>query len=171
MRFLLSRFDQEELPACSIGRREFFTLVHALLQSKLSYEDHFVRGAMFFQSREKNVAVLQFPLEDMPGPPLQPQNWYVWSHGTDTQGLNGILSIGRVLPTDAEVAGSPDGALSFYGRAFDKPLWFQGLSQWVASLHHSTKNSCGILVGQATSKAPALRHAVGYGIAMPPRAE
>ena len=73
MRFLLSRFDQEELPACSIGRREFFTLAHALLQSKLSYEDHFVRGAMFFQSREKNVAVLQFPLEDMPGPRCNPR--------------------------------------------------------------------------------------------------
>ena len=75
VRFLLSRFDQAELPACSgVGRREFFTLVHALLQSKLPYEDHFAEGAMFFQSREKNVAVLQFPLEDMPSPPLQPQN-------------------------------------------------------------------------------------------------
>ena len=118
MRFLLSRFSNPaELPACSIGRKEFFTLVHALLQSKLQYEDHFAEDAMFFQSREKNVAVLQFPLVDMPGPPLQPQTWYVWSHGTDTQGLNGILNIGKVLPTDAQVAGSAEGTFSFYSRA------------------------------------------------------
>ena len=146
VRFLLSRFKpkQAELPPCSIGRKEFFTLVHALLQSKLPFEDHI---AVFFQSREKNVEVLQFPLQDMPGPPVQPQNWFVWSHGTDAQGLTGILSIGRVLPTNAEVSGSAEGSFSFYGRAFDKPSWLEGLAEWVASLHRSTKNSCGCLVG------------------------
>ena len=156
VRFLLSRFKQAELPPCSVGRKEFFTLVHALLQSKLSFQDE---DAVFFQSREKNVAVLQFPLQDMPGPPAQPQNWFVWSHGTDAQGLTGILSIGRVLPTNAEVSGSAEGSFSFYGRAFDRPSWFEGLAEWVASLHHSTKNSCGCLEAywpQATSKAPAL---------------
>ena len=147
VRFLLSRFKQAELPPCSIGRKDFFTLVHALLQSKLSFQDHFAEDAVFFQSREKNVAVLQFPLQDMPGPPAEIQNWFVWSHGTDTPGLTGILSIGRVLPTDAEVSGSAEGSFSFYGRAFDKPSWFEGLAEWVASLHHSTKNSCGCLVG------------------------
>ena len=96
-RFLLSRFQQAALPPCSIGRQEFFTLVHALLQSKLTYEDH-IGEATYYASREKNVAVLQFELQDMPGPPVQPQNWYTWSHGTDMQGLIGILSIGRVLP-------------------------------------------------------------------------
>ena len=51
-RFLLSRFSNlAALPPCSIGRKEFFTLVHALLQSKLPYEDHFAEDAMFFQSR------------------------------------------------------------------------------------------------------------------------
>ena len=146
VRFLLSRFQQAALPPCSIGRQEFFTLVHALLQSKLTYEDH-IGEATYYASREKNVAVLQFELQDMPGPPVQSQNWYTWSHGTDMQGLIGILSIGRVLPTDAEVSGSADGSFSFYGKAFDKPTWFEGLAEWVASLHHSTKNSCGCLVG------------------------
>ena len=94
-RFLLSRFKQAELPACSIGRQEFFTLVHALLQSKLTHEDH-IGEATYYASREKNVAVLQFELQHMPGPPVQPQNWFSWSHGTDMQGLIGILSIGRV---------------------------------------------------------------------------
>ena len=60
-RFLLSRFQQAALPPCSIGRQEFFTLVHALLQSKLTYEDH-VGEATYYASREKNVAVLQFEL-------------------------------------------------------------------------------------------------------------
>ena len=145
-RFLLSRFQQAALPPCSIGRQEFFTLVHALLQSKLTYEDH-VGEATYYASREKNVAVLQFELQDMPGPPVQSQNWYTWSHETDMQGLIGILSIGRVLPTDAEVSGSAEGSFSFYGTAFDKPTWFEGLAEWVAFLHHSTKNSCGCLVG------------------------
>ena len=146
VRFSLSRFKQAELPACSIGRQEFFTLVHALLQSKLTFEDH-IGEATYYASREKNVAVLQFELQHMPGPPVQPQNWYTWSHGTDMQGLIGILSIGRVLPTDAEVSGSAEGSFAFYGKAFDKPSWFEGLAEWVASLHHSTKNSCGCLVG------------------------
>ena len=145
-RFLLSRFKQAELPPCSIGSKEFFTLVHALLQSKLTYEDH-IGEATYYASREKNVAVLQFELQHMPGPPVQPQNWYTWSHGTDMQGLIGILSIGRVLPTDAEVSGSPEGSFALYGKAFDKPSWFEGLAEWVASLHHSTRNSCGRLVG------------------------
>ena len=145
-RFLLSRFQQAALPPCSIGRQEFFTLVHALLQSKLTYEDH-VGEATCYASRERSVAVLQFELQDMPGPPAQSQNWYTWSHGTDMQGLIGILSIGRVLPTDAEVSGSAEGSFSCYGKAFDKPTWFEGLAEWVASLHHSTKNSCGCLVG------------------------
>ena len=35
----------------------------------------------------------------------------------------------------------------FYGKAFDKPTWFEGLAEWVASLHQSTKNSCGCLDG------------------------
>ena len=114
---------------------------------------------MFFQSREKNVAVLQLPLQDMPGPPVQPQNWFVWSHGTDTQGLTGIFSIGRVLPTDAEVSGSAEGSFSFYGRAFDKPSWFEGLAEWVASLHHSTKNSCGCLAsGHVKSPSASTSH-------------
>ena len=89
----------------------------------------------------------------MPVPPLQPQNWFVWSHGTDTQGLNGILSIGRVLPTDAEVAGSSEGTFSFYGRAFDKPIWLEGLSEWVAGFHHNIKNNCGVLVGDSWPQA------------------
>ena len=153
-RFLLSRFKQAELPPCSIGSKEFFTLVHALLQSKLTYEDH-IGDATYYASREKNVAVLQFELQHMPGPPVQPQNWYTWSHGTDMQGLIGILSIGRVLPTDAEVSGSPETSFAFYGKAFDKPSWFEGLAEWVASLHHSTKNSCGCLVGGLTVKSPS----------------
>ena len=145
-RFLLSRFQQMALPPCSIGRQEFFTLVHALLQSKLAHEDY-VGEATYYASREKNVAVVQFELQDMPGPPVQSQNWYTWSHGTDMQGLIGILSFGRVLPTDAEVSGSAEGSFSFYGKAFDKPTWFEGLAEWVASLRHSTKNSSGCLVG------------------------
>ena len=146
VRFLLSRFRQAELPACSVGRQEFFALVHALLQSKLTFEDH-IGEATYYASREKNVAVLQSELQHMPGPPAQPQNWYTWSHGADMQGLIGILSIGRVLPTDAEVSGSAEGSFAFYGRAFDKPQWFEGQAEWVAGLHHSTKNSCGVLVG------------------------
>ena len=129
-RFLLSRFKQAELPACSIGRQEFFTLVHALLQSKLTYKDH-IGEATYYASREKNVAVLQFELQHMPGPRVQPQNWYTWSHGTDVQGLIGIRSIGRVLPTDAEVSGSAEGSFAFYRKAFDKPTWFEGHSGWL----------------------------------------
>ena len=145
VRFLLSRFKQAELPACSIGRQEFFTLVHALLQTKLTFEDH-IGEATYYASREKNVAVLQFELQHMPGPPAQPQNWYTCSHGTDVQGLIGILSVGRVLPTDAEVSGSAEGSFAFYGRAFDKLQWFERQAEWAAGLHHSTKNSCGVLV-------------------------
>ena len=110
-------------------------------RANLPFEDHIAEDAVFFQSREKNVAVLQFPLQDMPGPPVQPQNWFVWSHGTDTQGLTGILSIGSILPTDAEVSGSAEGSFSFYGRAFDKPSWFERLAEWVASLHRSTRTA------------------------------
>ena len=129
-RFLLSRFKQAELPARSIGRKEFFTLVHALLQSKLTYEDH-IGEATYYASREKNAAVLQFELQHMPGPPAQPQNWYTRSHGTDMQGLIGILSIGRVLPTDAEVSGSAEGSFAFYGNAFDKPRLRGWQSGWL----------------------------------------
>ena len=86
VRFLLSRFKQAELPARSIGRKEFFTLVHALLQSKLTFEDH-IGEATYYASREKNVAVLQFELQHTPGPPVQPHNWYTWSHGTDYSAL------------------------------------------------------------------------------------
>ena len=92
------------------------TSCNALLQSKLTYEDH-IGEATYYASRENNVAVLQFELQHMPGPPVQPQNWYTWSHGTDMQGLIGILSIGRVLPTDAEVSGWAEISFAFYGKA------------------------------------------------------
>ena len=141
--FCFRDFSRRHFLHAALDDKNFFTLVHALLQSKLTHEDH-VGEATYYASQEKNVAVLQFELQDMPGPPAQSQNW---SHGTDMQGLIGILSIGRVLPTDAEVSGSAEGFFSFYGKAFDKPTWFAGLAEWVASLHHSTKNSCGCLVG------------------------
>ena len=39
---------------------------------------------------------------DHANPWRSPQNWFVWSHGTDTQGLTGMLSIGRVLPENMD---------------------------------------------------------------------
>ncbi|CAE7255104.1 unnamed protein product, partial [Symbiodinium natans] len=75
--------------------------------------------------------------------------WYLWGHGTDYTGGTDILACGRILPTDVKVAGVPNGedSFSFYGRATDKPEWQEGVQEFVAQLHHSTKNSCGIMFG------------------------
>ena len=83
----------------------------------------------------------------MSGPEAATQNWNTWAHGTDAIGAVGILSIGRALPTDSEVAGvsENEGSFSVYRRAYDKPQWLQGLNEFVATLRLSTKNSCGII--------------------------
>ena len=65
-----------------------------------------------------------------------------------------------MLPTDAEVAGSPEGAFSFYGRAFDKPFGLRAFQNgWQASItarRTAAAFSWGASWPQAASKAPAL---------------
>ena len=161
---MYARFKQAELPACSIGRQEFFTLVHALLQSKLTFEDH-IGEATYYASREKNVAVLQFELQHMPGPPVQPQNWYTWSHGTDMQGLIGILSIGRECCRPMQKYRDRQKALSlFTGKPSTNLPGLRGWqSGWLLCTTLPRTAADAWLEAywpQATSKAPALLQAM-----------
>ena len=147
IRFLMSLFH-EKPPPCSIGEAQLNNLVTAILQSRFRFERHFVEGATRFESQEQYCTGYRFPLTAMPGPTPVSQNWFEWYHGTAQDGLCGMLCIGRVLPTDRDVAClRPDEhSFSFYGRACSTPDHLPAVLNMVTSVYHSTKNACGVIV-------------------------
>ena len=61
----------------------------------------------------------------------------------------GILTLGRVLRSSLEAVGSSlsDEILSFYGKATQEAHYEPSKLEFVSKLHHSTKNSAGVVVG------------------------
>ena len=122
IKFLLSRFPVP--PAVfSMRYKEIKLLALAILRSKIDYEDHFLPTATHWTNPVRDVTVYKFALQHMPGPERQDNVWYTWMHCSDYIGATGMFSLGRVLPTDVEVAGiaSNTDTFSFYGRVCDSP--------------------------------------------------
>ena len=147
VQFLISRFVNQ--PSVPIGEREIGLLAKALLASKIPYQQMFVRGAQEYAVPEEALHVWEFPVQFFPGPPVSPNQWYIWAHGTTPQGLVGILTAGRVFRSDAEVVGTPNGkdCFCFYGKAMQWTNWVPSLTEFLTKAHHSTKNSSGVAVG------------------------
>ena len=147
VQFLISRFVNQ--PSVPIGEHEIGLLAKALLASKIPYQQMFVRGAQEYAVPEEALRVWEFPVQFFPGPPVSPNQWYIWAHGTTPQGLVGILTAGRVFRSDAEVVGTPNSedCFSFYGKAMQWTNWVPGLTEFLTKAHHSTKNSSGVVVG------------------------
>ena len=93
VQFLISRFVNQ--PSVPIGEREIGVLAKALLASKIPYQQMFARRAQEYAVPEEALHVWEFPVQCFPGPPVSPNQWYIWAHGTTPQGLVGILTAGR----------------------------------------------------------------------------
>ena len=119
--FLLTRFPMPP-PVFSMRYKEIKLLALAFLRSKFDYEDHFLPVATHWTNPIQDVTMYKFPLQHMPGPETLDQVWYTWMHCSDHIGATGIFSLGRILPTDVEVAGiaSNSDTFSFYGRVSQK---------------------------------------------------
>ena len=68
----------------------------------------------------------------------------------------GILTLGRVLRSSAEaVQVAPrDDVFSFYGKATQDVYCDSSKLDFIAKLHHGTKNSAGVVVGGFTGTRP-----------------
>ena len=99
VRFLVSRFLRP--PSIAIGEREIGLLAKALLASKVPYQHMFLLGTKEYAISEEGVHIWEFPVHHFPSPPWSPNQWYLWGHGTTPQGLVGILTAGRVFPSNA----------------------------------------------------------------------
>ncbi|CAE7402099.1 unnamed protein product [Symbiodinium sp. CCMP2592] len=152
LRFLLTRFGQADrpfLPVIPIGQREVVTLARSILASKIPYKTIFQHDAKAYAMPQEALHVWEFPVAHMPGPEEQTNCYYLWGHGTTAEGLVGILTLGRVIRSSAEAVhvAPHDHVCSFYGKATQSVHYEESKLDFVSKLHHSTKNSAGVVVG------------------------
>ncbi|CAE7822932.1 unnamed protein product [Symbiodinium sp. CCMP2592] len=152
LRFLLTRFGQADrpfLPVIPIGQREIVTLARSILASKIPYKTIFQHDAKAYAMPQEALHVWEFPVAHMPGPEEQTNCYYLWGHGTTAEGLVGILTLGRVIRSSAEAVhvAPHDHVCSFYGKATQNVYYEESKLDFVSKLHHSTKNSAGVVVG------------------------
>ena len=155
LQFLLTRFgpaEQPFLPVIPIGQREMVILARAVLASRIPYREIFQHDAKAFALPQEALHVWELPVSHMPGPEEQANRYYLWGHGTTAEGLTGILTLGRVLRSSLEAVGpvgfsQSDEVLSFYGTASQEAHYEPCKLEFVSKLHHSTKNSAGVVVG------------------------
>ena len=114
----------------------------------------FLLVAKAYATSEEGVHVWEFPVHHFPGPPWNPNQWYLWGHGATLVG--GSCS-------DADVVGTPPGddCFSFYGKAMQWSNWTPHLTSSLTKIHNSTKNCSGLVVGgfmlQSLKKASVLK--------------
>ncbi|CAE7764973.1 unnamed protein product [Symbiodinium sp. CCMP2592] len=152
LKFLLTRFGQADrpfLPVIPIGQREVVTLARSILASKIPYKTIFQHDAKAYAMPQEALHVWEFPVAHMPGPEEQTNCYYLWGHGTTAEGLVGILTLGRVIRSSAEAVhvAPHDHVCSFYGKATQHVHYEESKLDFVSKLHHSTKNSAGVVVG------------------------
>ncbi|CAE7203288.1 unnamed protein product [Symbiodinium sp. CCMP2592] len=152
LKFLLTRFGQADrpfLPVIPIGQREIVTLARSILASKIPYKAIFQHDAKAYAMPQEALHVWEFPVAHMPGPEEQTNCYYLWGHGTTAEGLVGILTLGRVIRSSAEAVhvAPHDHVCSFYGKATQNVYYEESKLDFVSKLHHSTKNSAGVVVG------------------------
>ena len=99
---------------------------------------------------QEALHVWELPVAHMPGPEEQANRYYLWRHGTTAECLVGILTLySRVLRSSIEAVqvAQHDEVLSFYGKATQDEQYEPSKLDFVSKLHHSTKNSAGVVVG------------------------
>ncbi|CAE7787762.1 unnamed protein product [Symbiodinium sp. CCMP2592] len=141
--------DRPFLPVIPIGQREIVTLARSILASKIPYKAVFQHDAKAYAMPQEALHVWEFPVANMPGPEEQTNCYYLWGHGTTAEGLVGILTLGRVIRSTAEAVhvAPHDHVCSFYGKATQNVYYEESKLDFVSKLHHSTKNSAGVVVG------------------------
>ena len=64
----------------------------ALLAGKVPFQHMFFLKTREYAISEEGVHIWELPVHHFPGPPWNPNQWYLWRHGTTPQGLVGILT-------------------------------------------------------------------------------